>query len=92
MNNEELKIIEKAVDTFGNLPQIFVSIEEMGELIQALSKNFRGKDNIDNIAEEITDVEIMLNQLKYMFKVNDLCDQYKKEKLEKLNKRISGVL
>lgn len=35
-------------------------IEEMAELTQALTKELRGKPNRDNLAEEISDVMMML--------------------------------
>jgi len=66
---------EKAIAKFGPDIQIYVATEEMGELIQALSKYLRS-DNpspqlLDNIVEEIADVTIMLNQLLCIFQEND---------------------
>ena len=40
-------------------------MEELAELQQALSKDFRGKDH--NVEEEIADVYIMLMQLELMY-------------------------
>jgi len=41
-----------------------------------------------HVCEEIADVEIMIEQLRYIFDV-DLIDQFKSEKLERLEKRIN---
>ncbi len=68
-------ICRKAVEKFGIDIQQIVAMEELGELIQAISKIARWECNqsedveilleyIDNLAEEIADVEIMLEQLK----------------------------
>ena len=44
-------------------------IEEMAELTQALCKRLRGKDNLDNIAEEMSDVVMMLQVTQKCIKV-----------------------
>lgn len=80
----EVEVLEKAIATYGKLPQVFMAIEEMSELIQALSKNFRGKENLDNVAEEIADVEIMIDQLKLIFKVESECQEIRFVKIKRL--------
>ena len=61
--------------------QINILIEEMAELTQALCKYKRMQsdnkpratetDILENIIEEIADVEIMLEQIKYQLKINE---------------------
>ena len=58
----ENEILRMAIHKFGDRAQEEMVIEECSELIQAISKKHRGKEH--NIAEEIADVEIMLEQLK----------------------------
>ena len=48
--------------------QIVVWIEEMSELTKELCKYQRQKPNMFNIKEEITDVQICLDQMKLAFK------------------------
>lgn len=67
MNENE--IYKKVVEEYGKDAQLKMAIEEMAELTQAICKSFRGKDNVDNIIEEIADVEIMLAQLKIIFEI-----------------------
>ena len=43
-----------------------MAFEEMSELQKEMCKRFRGEKNDDHIAEEIADVEIMLDQLNLM--------------------------
>lgn len=65
--SENLKIYEKAIETFGQQSQINVAIEEMSELTKELCKLNRGRDNKAEILEEIADVYIMLHQLTLIF-------------------------
>lgn len=77
-----------AIRHYGREEQTVVAIEEMAELTKELSKNYRGKENREAIAEEVADVEIMLEQLKRIFGIPDLVNQYKCIKLARLQKRI----
>ena len=67
MNKRELKkLYKEAVKKWGLQLQFGMLIEECAELIQAVNKVSR-KDDADtwrNLAEEMADVEIMIEQLK----------------------------
>ena len=65
--------------------QIIMVFEEMAELQKELSKNLRGKDNINSIAEEIADVEIMIEQMKLLFDIDLDVRKHKMFKLENLS-------
>lgn len=58
MINKELKFI---ADHYGLENQLGKCIEELNELVEALSH-----ENIDHVREEIADVENMLEQIKYL--------------------------
>lgn len=64
-------VIQKAIDTYGYDLQKQVAIEEMSELTKEICKDFRGKQNRENIIEEIADVQIMLYQLMAMYNISD---------------------
>jgi len=69
---EDIKeVCQKAIDKYGKTAQMDMVIEECAELIQAVSKNKRGRDNRNNIVEEIADVELMIEQLKLMFDISE---------------------
>lgn len=90
--NEIIEIEKRAIATYGKDAQIKMAIEEMAELTQAICKSFRGVDNLDNIIEEIADVEIMLAQLKLIYKLNKNEVLVKKvEKLRRLEERLNNV-
>lgn len=77
-----------AVKMWGKDKQLWKAAEEMGELTRALSRNNRGEDNADNIAEEIADVEIMLYQLKQIFDCEAATDKWREKKLVALLRRV----
>lgn len=84
---DKLKVMEKAIDTFGEGMQKIVAMEELAELQQALSKDIRGKEH--NVEEEIADVYIMLWQLGIMYdkkKIDECIDK----KIDRLDKRLRG--
>ncbi|MBO7275257.1 MAG: hypothetical protein J6V15_02670 [Clostridia bacterium] len=56
-------IYQAALDTYGAESQTLMLFEEMSELQKELCKRARGKKNTVEIAEEIADVKIMLEQM-----------------------------
>ena len=88
MNKEEL--YKFAIERYGDEAQINQGIEEMAEPIQAVNK-FRRKpviENLENIAEEIVDVEIMLEQYKIIYAANPIVEKLKNQKLQRLASRL----
>lgn len=80
---------ERAVKVWGKDAQMLQVIEEMSELTKEILKNVnRKKDNVAELIEETADVEIMLEQLKYCFQIHQQVDEYKKNKLLKIDKRL----
>lgn len=64
-------ILSKAINKWGCHLQTIVAIEELAELQKELTKALRDKPNRKKITEEIGDVEIMIEQLKIIFNIND---------------------
>lgn len=92
MMDQESYICKRAVEVFGKDTQVLMYFEEAGELAQAISKDKRGFKNKANIAEEIADVEIMLEQLKHIYKCHHSVEQMKRQKVTRLNARIEQRL
>lgn len=82
------EVLLLAINKYGTDMQRAVAIEEMSELIKELCKYKRGAENIAQIAEEIADVEIMLEQLKIMFNCENSVSLYKQNKVARLLYRI----
>lgn len=68
-------VCEKAIFTYGAEHQKIKAIEELGELIEALSNSLLSRDH--NVEEEMADVFIMLCQLKKMYQVDSEVIAYK---------------
>lgn len=94
---DDLGIIRKAIETYGIDAQVLMAIEEMSELTKALCKERRTRNTddvavrskvIDNIAEEVADVQIMLNQIRYIFDINTETEE--NMKIERLADRLAS--
>ena len=73
---ERKKLYEDAISTWGLMPQIFMVFEETGELLSALAKHYRGRNNPEDVVTELADVNIMTEQMATIFG----CDNFIKEK------------
>ena len=89
-----MDILEKAIKHYGAKIQMGVACEESAELIQAISKCLRYKDDIEarnNLVEEIADVLIMIDQLKIIMNIKDYeIECYRRYKLDRLERRIEN--
>ena len=100
MNNEAIKKIAK---NYGYDAQSRQLIEEMAELTVALNKyyrvsiltpervNFAERIELGNIKEEIADVTIMIEQIKYLLQIsgtdiNQIIEQKLNRQLERIEK------
>lgn len=88
-NDKTIETLEKAIQTYGSTAQLLMLFEEMSELQKEICKNFRGSENVEHIAEEIADVEIMIQQVKMIFNIFDEVGIFKDSKVERLEKRLS---
>lgn len=84
-------IYKRAIEKYGRENQIGMLLEEMAELTVSICHFAREKCAINKVSEEITDVEIMLEQMKIVFEnPNYDYDHEKESKLLKLEKRLGG--
>ena len=77
----QYKIIRETVNIYGD-KQYMTAVEEMAELMQAISKYLRitysgcsdaeQKEAINNITEEMADVYVMLEQLQLMLNIENV--------------------
>lgn len=107
MNEKELnELMLEANEKFGIMVEYNLTIEELSELIKAITKHIRHKllypftfnhDLINNIVEEIVDVEIMLKQLKISIiketsalNFEMLHKNYEENKIERFKERVKN--
>lgn len=81
-----MRIAQKAVEVYGSENQVMKFCEEAAECQEAVLKAFAGKDNTNHAAEEIADLEIMLEQLAIIFHCESQVRHWKRQKLERLRK------
>ena len=87
MNNVRKRILMRAIHYFGPGAQRDKAIEELSELIRALARS----DDRENIAEEMADVRIMLDQLELIFMNGERVRQIELEKLRRLDTRVHAA-
>ena len=75
---EDKKVFQTALETWGPNAQTVMVFEEMSELQKELCKHARGKENAEQIAEEIADVQ---NNCEKAVK------EYRRSKIERLKIR-----
>ena len=98
---ENTELLGQIVKAWGVDAQVMVAIEEMAELTKALLKMRRrnytwgspilgnGKE-WENLAEEVADVDLMLDQIKYMFEIYRT-DERKLAKLNRIKDKLGLV-
>ncbi len=90
MTPEQTAICRAALDQYGLRAQTMMVFEEMAELQKELCKRSRGADNKANIAEEIADVMIMLEQMILAYNCAGMVKVQIGEKLHRLKKRLEA--
>ncbi len=83
-------VLKRALQTWGEQPQMMMVVEEMSELMKEILKNInRKKDNVAQIVEETADVEIMLEQLKENYHIAEKVEAYKADKIKLIEQRLN---
>lgn len=92
------EILRKAVKKWGINSQIKVCIEELAELTQVLCKLDRkiNGSTVTQLIDEIADVEIMLQQIKLIYKdgicprLDTLIEERKVEKITRIKRLLDN--
>ena len=86
---EKSKIYTQCISLWGIYPQMFMVVEELGELIVAVSKYDRQQATAEDVAGEIADVRIMCDQLMHVVGISEYqVKQIEIAKMERLKERI----
>ena len=84
------QLYQQVTDKWGVDAQLNVAIEELSELIKEICKDKRDYGIPDRIAEEVADVEIMCEQLRFIYGFDDAVDKWKAYKLKRLEERVNN--
>lgn len=88
-SSDQAKILFRAIDTYGAESQEKMLLEEMSELQKEICKHWRGGKNFEEIAEEIADVLIMIEQIEMIFNCSDEVNRYRIDKIKRLERRLT---
>lgn len=89
---ERVQIYRATIYAWGAENQEKMVVEEMSELTKEICKHWRGRDNLDAIADEIADVTIMLEQLRLIYNLNDAVSAHMDKKILRLQDRLNEDL
>lgn len=87
---ERVAVYESAIARYGWMQQLIVAIEELSECQKEICKYLRAYNNKEQIAEEVADATIMLEQLRIIFDINEKVCMYMDEKVQRLADRLNG--
>ena len=85
MEKEEIYL--KLIQKFGVENQCVVAVEELSELQKEVCKMLRKIGNVHNLAEEIADVQIILEQLVLIYNCESEVVLLKQQKLQRVCER-----
>ena len=85
--NIKQQILVAAIRHYGTGNQRFKAMEELAELIRALARC----DDRENLAEEMADVRIMLDQLEIMLGNSGDVHGWELKKLKRLDERVHAA-
>lgn len=92
MNME--RVMDRAIEHYGVEKQLLVCIEELSELIKAITKAERyPNDDIkkDDIAEEMADVYICIEYLKMIYNIDqEEIESWINKKIKRLKERMDS--
>jgi len=85
-------VCEKAMNEYGNDPQYRQAAEELGEALVAVLHAVRGRIpwDADEVAEELADVQIMIDQLLFVPGLRKKFDSFKEAKLARLKGKLEA--
>ena len=88
---QRMRTYSKALICYGVKNQMIVALEELSECQKEICKLLRGEGNVQNLAEEIADATIMLEQMRTYFAINGMVYHQMDEKVSRLEKRMKEV-
>lgn len=86
-NNNKLEIYNSALNQFGITAQQWMIVEEIGELLNAIAKQKRGRSTKEDIITELADVHIVVEQMALFYGWEDFVKE-KELKLKRLENRL----
>ena len=86
---DERQILGRAISFYGSEIQRVIAIEELSELQKELCKSLRGQTDRQHIAEEIADVQIMLEQMMILYELHYDVVAWRWKKVDRLRNQLA---
>lgn len=87
-DSEKNQLFEQVLTKWGIINQVFMVMEECGELLNVLAKAKRGRASKEEIITELADVSIMVEQMASFYGEKDFLIE-KERKLQRLKERLN---
>lgn len=71
LNYLQKNALVKALEKFGSISELIITVEELSELQKEVTKQLRNEGKMENLVEEMADVYIVMEYLKLIFAIND---------------------
>lgn len=82
---------KRIIAWYGRKAQTIKACEEMSELMDVLCKGLNKKMDLEALAEEMADVQVMIEQLKIIYNIpEEKLARIRKEKIERTQRRMAA--
>ena len=71
LNDLQKNALVKALEKFGSISELIITVEELSELQKEVTKQLRNEGKMENLVEEMADVYIVMEYIKLIFAIND---------------------
>ncbi|KKN83053.1 hypothetical protein LCGC14_0303190 [marine sediment metagenome] len=88
INSIPAELYLKAADLWGEQMQVFMAFEETAEFQNILAKLLRGRAVTSELADEIADTKIMMEQMETIYGIKDLVAKQYAYKIGRLKERV----
>lgn len=86
---QRVRTYNNALNRYGKDMQMIVALEELSECQKEICKILRGSGDLKNLAEEVADATIMLEQIRLIFDINEDVCMAMDEKVARLDMRLA---
>lgn len=86
--NERISLYERAIEQWGVTAQVFMVMEECGEMLDKLAKINRNRSTDEEVRTELVDVYILMEQMAVVFGGYDKFEEELERKLVRLKDRL----
>lgn len=85
------EVYKRIISWYGRKQQTIKACEELSELMDVLCKGLNKKMDLEALAEEMADVQVMIEQLKIIYNVpEEKLARIRKEKIERTQRRMAA--